>query len=54
MAAVLSSGGQLGDTAYQEAIRVFGDAGTAELFYLIGCYSMISILLSGYDVPVPE
>ncbi len=54
VAAVLSAGGQLGDTAYRAAVRAFGDAGTAELLYLIGCYSMISVLLNGYDVPVPE
>ncbi len=53
-ASILSRGGQLGDTAYQAAIQTFGDAGTAELFYLIGCYSLISVLLNGYDVPVPE
>lgn len=54
VAAILSHGGQLGDTAYQAAIAAFGDTGTAELFYLIGCYAMISVLLNGYDVPVPE
>ncbi len=54
VAAVLSSGGQLGDTTYAEATRVFGAHGTAELFYLVGCYCMISVLLNGYDVPVPE
>lgn len=53
-AAVLSSGGQLGDTAYKACLETFGDAGTAELFYLVGCYCMISVLLNGYDVPVPE
>ncbi len=54
VAAVLSAGGQLGDTTYKAAIKAFVDEGTAELFYLIGCYSMISVLLNGYDVPVPE
>ena len=54
VAARLSSGGQLGDTLYRAAVKAFGDAGTAELFYLIGCYCMISVLLNGYDVPVPE
>ena len=53
-AAILSRGGQLGDTAYAACQRVFGSNGTAELFYLIGCYAMISVLLNGYDVPVPE
>ena len=54
VASILSKGGQLGDTAYQATIAAFGDAGTAELFYLIGCYALISVLLNGYDVPVPE
>lgn len=54
VAAVLAAGGQLGDTTYQASIQQFGDQGTAELFYLIGCYCMISVLLNGYDVPVPE
>ena len=54
VAAVLSGGGQLGDTAYQASVDLFGENGTAELFYLVGCYSMISILLNGYDVAVPE
>ncbi len=54
IAALLSRGGQLGDTTYKAAVRTFGERGTAELFYLIGCYAMISTLLNGYDVPVPE
>ena len=54
VASVLSIGGQLGETLYRASIKAFGEAGTAELFYLIGCYQMISTLLNGYDVPVPE
>ena len=50
----LSQGGQLGDTTYKAAVSAFGEQGTAELFYLIGCYCLISVLLNGYDVPVPE
>lgn len=50
----LSGGGQLGDTLYKRTVKAFGEKGTAELFYLIGCYAMISTLLNGYDVPVPE
>ncbi len=54
VASRLSQGGQLGDTTYKAAVKAFGDQGTAELFYLIGCYCLISVLLNGYDVPVPE
>ncbi|MGI4756419.1 MAG: carboxymuconolactone decarboxylase family protein [Janthinobacterium lividum] len=54
VAACLSNGGQLHDTTYKAAVEAFGKDGTAELVYLIGCYSMISILLNAYDVPLPE
>ncbi len=54
VASRLMQGGQLGDTTYKAAVSAFGDQGTAELFYLIGCYCLISVLLNGYDVPVPE
>ena len=54
VAACLSNGGQLHDTTYKAATDAFGKNGTAELVYLIGCYSMISILLNAYDVPLPE
>lgn len=54
VAARLSQGGQLGDTTYKAAVNAFGEKGTAELFYLIGCYCPISVLLNGDDVPVPE
>lgn len=54
VAACLSNGGQLHDTTYRAATDAFGKDGIAELVYLIGCYSMISILLNAYDVPLPE
>ncbi|MGI4853692.1 MAG: carboxymuconolactone decarboxylase family protein [Janthinobacterium lividum] len=54
VAACLSNGGQLHDTTYKAATDAFGKDGTAELFYLIGCYCMISVLLNAYDVPLPE
>ncbi len=54
VASRLTKGGQLGDTTYKAALSAFGDQGTAELFYLIGSYCLISVLLNGYDVPVPE
>lgn len=54
VALVLSGGGQLGDAAYEAAVNTFGDAGTAELFYLIGSYLRIFVLLNGCDVPAPE
>lgn len=53
VASVLSAGGQLQESTYQQALKAFGEQGCAELFYLIGCYQMISTLLNAYDVSVP-
>ena len=53
VAACLSSGHQLPEFLYQAARKSFGKDGSAELFYLIGCYQLISTLLNAYDVSVP-
>ena len=39
---------------YQQAVRLFGEEGTAEFIYLVGLYCMGSVTLNGFDVPVPE
>ena len=52
VASVLSAGGQLQESTYQQALKAFGEQGCAELFYLVGCYQMISTLLNAYDVSV--
>ena len=53
VATALSRGAQLPESTYQAALSAFGQAGVAELIYLIGFYCMISVLLNGFDVPVP-
>jgi 4-carboxymuconolactone decarboxylase len=53
MAAALSRGGALPEATYQCALDAFGRDGTAELIYLIGCYSLVSVLLNAFDVDVP-
>jgi len=53
VASVLSRGGQLPESTYQEALRLFGEQGTAELVYLIGGYCLVSVLLNAYDISVP-
>ncbi len=53
VAAVLTRGGQLPESTYQQALEAFGPTGAAELIYLIGFYCLISVLLNGYDVSVP-
>ncbi len=54
VAAALSGGGHVGDTTYRSAVEAFGEAGTAELFYLVGYYCFLASLLNGFDMPVPE
>ena len=53
VAAILSTGGQLPESTYQAALKLFGEQGTAELIYLIAGYVQISVLLNAYDISVP-
>jgi hypothetical protein len=46
--------GTLPELTWRSAVRTFGDAGAAELSYLIGLYCMVSVTLNTFDVPVPE
>ena len=48
------SGGVLPALIYQQAVRLFGEEGTAEFIYLVGLYCVVSVTLNGFDVPVPE
>jgi 4-carboxymuconolactone decarboxylase len=50
----LVAGGVLPPLTYRQAVAQFGEAGTAELIYLVGLYCMVSVTLNGFDVPVPE
>jgi 4-carboxymuconolactone decarboxylase len=42
------------DSAYNHAVSLFGREGVAELYFLIGGYSLIAIILNGFDMPAPE
>ena len=54
MAAALVSGGTLPELTWRSAVQAFGDAGAAELSYLVGLYCMVSVTLNTFDVPVPQ
>jgi 4-carboxymuconolactone decarboxylase len=54
VASSLVSGGVLPALTYRQAVAAIGEAGTAELIYLVGLYCMVSVTLNGFDVPVPE
>jgi 4-carboxymuconolactone decarboxylase len=51
--AVLMAGKQLSETTYRRALKAFGQEQVAELVYLVGSYSLVSVLLNAYDVSVP-
>ncbi|MBV8614846.1 MAG: carboxymuconolactone decarboxylase family protein [Acetobacteraceae bacterium] len=53
VASALGRGGPLPEATYQTALTCFGEAGVAELVYLIGAYCLVSVLLNAYDVSVP-
>ncbi|MEI9424143.1 carboxymuconolactone decarboxylase family protein [Mesorhizobium sp. Cs1299R1N1] len=54
VASALVSGRLLPDLVYRQAVKAFGADGAAELIYLTGLYSLVSVILNGFDVPVPE
>ncbi|MGY2050431.1 carboxymuconolactone decarboxylase family protein [Methylobacterium sp. JK268] len=54
VASALVSGRLLPKLNYDLAKAEFGEEGAAELIYLIGLYCSVSIILNGFDVPIPE
>ena len=54
VASVLTKGGQLPESLYKVAVKKLGANGFAELIHVIGCYSLISMMLNAYDIPVPD
>ena len=44
---------RLTDTTYAHAVQRFGEAGVFELIALVGYYSLVSLLLNGFEVPLP-
>ena len=54
VASALGRGAQLPEATYQAALKCFGDAGVAELVFLVGTYCLVSVVLNAYDVSVPS
>ena len=44
---------RLSDASYAKAVQRFGESGLFELVALVGYYSLVSLLLNGFDVPLP-
>ncbi|RAJ08355.1 4-carboxymuconolactone decarboxylase [Chitinophaga skermanii] len=49
----LVSGRIVPTATYQLAVHLLGQAGVAELFFLVGGYSLIATLLNGFDIAAP-
>jgi 4-carboxymuconolactone decarboxylase len=43
---------RLSDATYARAVEHFGQAGVFELLSLIGYYTLVSLILNGFDVPL--
>src|SRR6185369_11316907 len=54
IAYALVSGHIIPDSTYKQAVGLFGRDGVAELFFLIGGYSLIAVILNGFDMPAPD
>jgi 4-carboxymuconolactone decarboxylase len=54
VAYALARGGVLPEPLYRLAVETFGQHGANELIYLVGLYSLVSVTLNGFNVPVPE
>jgi 4-carboxymuconolactone decarboxylase len=53
MVAALNRGASLPETTYRAAMSAFGEAGVAEIVFLIGCFSMVAVTLDAFDASVP-
>lgn len=54
LAYALCRGGPLPEPTYRLAVAAFGELGASQLIYLVGLYSLISMTLNGFDIPVPR
>lgn len=42
------------ESTYNHAVSLLGRDGVAELYFLVGGYCLISVILNGFDMPAPE
>jgi 4-carboxymuconolactone decarboxylase len=54
IAGVLVDGHVVPESTYKQATRLLGQQGVAELFFLISGYSLIAMILNGFDMPAPD
>ena len=54
VASALVRGSTLPELLYRQSVLTFGEDGNAELINLVGLYCLVSVILNGFDVPVPD
>ncbi len=54
IASALNAGGVLPELVWKQGVAEFGLDAMAEFIYLVGLYSMVSVTLNGFEVPVPD
>lgn len=50
----LINGHIIPESTYQQSVQLLGCDGAAELFFLIGGYCLIAMILNGFDMQAPE
>ena len=45
---------RVSDETYAAAVKEFGDEGTVDLVGILGYYTLISMTLNAFNVPLPE
>ena len=45
---------RVNDETYAAAVREFGEEGTVDLVGILGYYTLISMTLNAFNVPLPE
>lgn len=53
IARTLITGHIVPDSSYKLGVKLLGENGVAELFFLVGGYSLIAMVLNGFDIPAP-
>lgn len=54
VASALVRGSTLPELLYRQSVLTFGEEGNAELINLVALYCLVSVILNGFDVPVPD
>lgn len=54
IARTLVNGRVVPDSTYKQAVRLLGQDGVAELFFLVGAYCLIAMVLNGFDISAPD